>query len=119
MSVTISDQTLLVEKEIESVKAEQTKSDRLEFYSGQKELLLTYILKILGLLYLIVYIILVISIVMKRQNIGLFMAIILVMFFGVFPFIVDYVARYAYYRWLDLVHYIYAGNAIYLYQPPK
>jgi hypothetical protein len=56
---------------------------------------------------------------MKRQNIGLFMAIILIMFFGVFPFIVDYVARYAYYRWLDLVHYIYAGNAIYLYQPPK
>ncbi len=55
----------------------------------------------------------------KRQEFGLMFVVIILVFFGVFPFFVDYVATYAYYRWLDIMHYLYAGNTAYLYQPDK
>lgn len=119
VEVNIQSQTTLVNDEINSLKASKDKSERLEYYSAQKEVLLTYVIKILFILYYIVFALMTVAIFMKRQQFSLIFVGIMLIFFGFFPYIVDYVATYAYYRWLDIMHYFYAGNAAYLYQPPK
>jgi hypothetical protein len=119
VEVNISSQTSLVNDEINSVKTDKDKTERLEYYSAQNEVLLTYVKQILFILYYIVFALMVATLFMKRQQFSLLFVGIMIVFFGIFPYIVDYVATYAYYRWLDIMHYVYAGNAAYLYQPPK
>ena len=119
VEVDIPSQTTLVNEEINSVKTNKDKAERLEHYSTQNEVLLIYVRKILFILYYIVFVMMVITLYMKRQQLSLIFVGILIVFFGIFPYIVNYVATYAYYRWLDIMHYVYAGNAAYLYQPPK
>ena len=119
VEIDIPSQTTLVNEEIKSVTTNKDKSERLEYYSAQNEALLIYVRKILFILYYIVFVMMVITLYMKRQQLSLIFVGIILVFFGIFPYIVDYVATYAYYRWLDIMHYFYAGNAAYLYQPPK
>ena len=119
VEVDIPSQTVLVNDKIMSVKTNKDKSERLEFYSAQNEVLLTYVRKILFILYYIVFAIMAITLFMKRQQFSLLFVGVLLAFFGIFPYIVDYVATYAYYRWLDIMHYFYAGNVAYLYQSDK
>jgi hypothetical protein len=80
---------------------------------------MTYVKHTLFILYYIVFIMMGLTLLAKRQEFGLMFVVIILVFFGVFPFFVDYVATYAYYRWLDIMHYLYAGNTAYLYQPDK
>lgn len=115
----LTEQNALVEDEIKNVKQKKDTSERLEYYSSQKEVILTYVKKILFILYYIVFAMLALTLFMKRQQFSLTFVIGFLLIFGIFPFIVDYVATYAYYRWLDIMHYFYAGNTAYLYQPPK
>lgn len=119
VDVDILSQTALVNDEINSLQISKNKSERLEYYSAQKEVILAYIKHVLFILYYIVFIMMGLTLFAKRQEFGLMFVVIILVFFGIFPFFVDYVATYAYYRWLDIMHYFYAGNAIYLYQPPK
>ena len=119
VEVDIPSQTALVNDEINSLQTNKNKSDRLEYYSAQKEVLLTYVKHTLFILYYIVFIMMGLALLVKRQEFGLMFVVIILVFFGVFPLFVDYVATYAYYRWLDIMHYFYAGNTAYLYQPDK
>jgi hypothetical protein len=119
VEIDIPSQTKLVNKKINSVKTNKDKSERLEYYSAQNEVLLTYVRKVLFILYYIVFAMMAIALFMRRQQLSLLFVGIMLLFFGIFPYIVDYVATYSYYRWLDIMHYFYAGNAAYLYQPPK
>ena len=119
VEVDIPSQTALVNDEINSLQTNKNKSDRLEYYSAQKEVLMTYVKHTLFILYYIVFIMMGLTLLAKRQEFGLMFVVIILVFFGVFPFFVDYVATYAYYRWLDIMHYFYAGNTAYLYQPDK
>ena len=119
VDVDITAQTALVNDEIKNLKIEKDKSERLEYYSTQKEVLLAYVKQILLILYYIVFVIMGVMLFTKRQKFSLLFVIILLVFFGIFPFIVDFLASNLYYRWLDIMHYFYAGNAAYLYQSPK
>jgi hypothetical protein len=105
------------QKAIEDISENKTKSERLEYYSTQKEVILVYIKKILLILYYIIFAMLVLMLFMKRQQYGGLFIILTLAFFGIFPYIVDLVATNLYYRWLDIMHYFYAGNVAYLYQP--
>ena len=119
VNVDIPSQTSLVNDEINSLKSSKDKTERIEYYSAQNEVLLMYVKKIFFILYYIVFALMVVTLFTKRDQFSLLIIGILVVFFGIFPYIVDYVATYAYYRWLDIMHYLYAGNAAYLYQPGK
>jgi len=119
VNVDIPPQTLLVNDEINSLKSSKDKTERLEYYSAQNEVLLLYVKQILLILYYIVFALMAVMFFIKRRQFSLIFVGVMVVFFGIFPYIVDYVATYAYYRWLDIMHYFYAGNAAYLYQPPK
>jgi hypothetical protein len=119
VDVDILSQTALVNDEINSLQISKNKSERLEYYSAQKEVLLTYVRHVLFILYYIVFAMMCLALITKRQEFGLMFVVIILIFFGVFPFFVDYVATYAYYRWLDIMHYFYSGNTAYLYQPDK
>ena len=102
---------------IEDISENKTKSERLEYYSTQKEVILVYVKKILFILYYIIFAMLALMLFMKRDQYGLVFIILTLVFFGIFPYIVDFVATNLYYRWLDIMHYFYAGNVAYLYQP--
>jgi lipopolysaccharide export LptBFGC system permease protein LptF len=119
VEINIPSQTTLVKDEINSIKTNKDKSERLEFYSAQNEVLLTYVKQILFILYYIVFALMAVALFMKRQQFSLIFVGVMLVLFGIFPYIVDYIATYMYYRWLDIMHYFYAGNAAYLYQPPK
>ena len=119
VEVDIPSQTALVNDEINSLQTNKNKSERLEYYSAQKEVLLTYVKHTLFILYYIVFIMMGVALLAKRQEFGLMFVAIILVFFGIFPLFVDYVATYAYYRWLDIMHYFYVGNTAYLYQPDK
>jgi hypothetical protein len=104
-------------KAISDISENKTKSERIEYYSSQKEVILSYVKKILLILYYIIFTMLVLLLFMKRQQYGLMFIILTLVFFGIFPYIVDFIATNLYYRWLDIMHYFYAGNVAYLYQP--
>jgi hypothetical protein len=119
VDIDIASQTALVNDEIKNLKIEKDKSERLEYYSTQKEVLLAYVKQMLFILYYIVFAAMSVLLFSKRQKFSLLFVGVLLVFFGIFPFIIDYVATNLYYRWLDIMHYFYTGNAVYLYQPPK
>lgn len=119
VDVDIASQTALVNDEIKNLRMEKDKSERLEYYSTQKEVLLSYVKQVLFILYYIVFAAMAVLLFIKRQKFSLLLVGVLLVTFGIFPFIIDYVASLAYYRWLDIMHYFYAGNAAYLYQSPK
>jgi lipopolysaccharide export LptBFGC system permease protein LptF len=100
VEINIPSQTTLVNDKINSIKTNKDKSERLEFYSAQNEVLLTYVRKILFILYYIVFVLMAVGLFMKREQFSLIFVVFMFMFFGFFPYIVDYVAIYAYYRWL-------------------
>jgi lipopolysaccharide export LptBFGC system permease protein LptF len=100
VEINIPSQTTLVNDKINSIKTNKDKSERLEFYSAQNEVLLTYVRKILFILYYIVFALMAVGLFMKREQFTLIFVGFMLMFFGFFPYIVDYVAIYAYYRWL-------------------
>jgi hypothetical protein len=119
VNVDIPSQTSLVNDEINSLKSSKDKTERIEYYSAQNEVLLLYVKQIFFILYYIVFALMAVTLFTKRRQFSLLFVGVMVVFFGIFPYIVDYGATYAYYRWLDIMHYLYAGNAAYLYQPGK
>jgi NhaP-type Na+/H+ or K+/H+ antiporter len=80
----------------------------------QDKVISQYTNNILFLLYYVIFILFAVSLYLNRETYSTFLIVIILLIFGVLPFIIKYITRFAYYRFLDISHLFYIGNARYL-----
>jgi len=71
VNVDIPSQTSLVNDEINSLKSSKDKTERIEYYSAQNEVLLLYVKQIFFILYYIVFALMAVTLFTKRRQFSL------------------------------------------------
>ena len=107
-----------LETEIEKQQNETNKYDRLNYYYSQDEVMNVYVQKILTILYLIIYLSFVYFIYSNHDKYGTFSSIVYILIFTVLPFTIQFISRFLYKTFLQILHIFNTGNSAYLYITP-
>lgn len=103
-----------LDKELERVTNEANKSERVNDYAEQDDVMLIYIQKILFVLYAIIYIIMVYMLYVNPETSKVYFGIMVVLF-ALVPFVFWLVGKYFSDVLLKIVKIFIKGNANYLY----
>jgi hypothetical protein len=89
-------------------------NDRVGHNFIQDKVISQYTNNILFFLYYVIFILFAVSLYLNRESYSTFLIVIILLIFGVLPFIIKYITNFAYNRFLDIAHIFYNGNARYL-----
>jgi hypothetical protein len=92
---------------------------RTETYFTENQALVLYINKMFIFMYAIVYIILVFGFYTHYGEISAAKIVILLTVFALLPFTIDFISKFIYKRFKEILHIFYKGNSLYLYEPHK
>lgn len=98
---------------------ENTKNKRLIIYSDTDIWLQKYINRILLVIYAVLYLLLLLSLFIHREESSLIVSIIVAIFFLAYPFFIDLIGQYITGMFISLKNTLYSGNALFLYKPKK
>ena len=110
----ISDKLKAVKEAINELESKTMINNRVGHNFIQDKVLSQYTNNILFLLYYVIFILFAVSLYLNRESYNTFLIVILLLIFGVLPFIIKYITNFAYNRFLDIAHIFYNGNARYL-----
>lgn len=108
----------LVEK-IQILDGDANVLSRTETYFTENQALVLYINKMLIFTYVIIYIILVFGFYTRYGEISAMKIGILLTVFALLPFTIDFISKFIYKRFKEILHMFYEGNSLYLYEPKK
>ena len=108
----------LVEK-IQILDGDANVLTRTETYFTENQALVLYINKMLIFTYVIIYIILVFGFYTRYGEISAMKIGILLTVFALLPFTIDFISKFIYKRFKEILHMFYKGNSLYLYEPKK
>jgi hypothetical protein len=103
-----------IDKAIVEVESKTNINNRLEYVFSQKLLMARYVNQIMFYVYYVVFALLALSLYLNRESYNLIVIILLLLMFGFLPFIIGFITRFAYHRFLDLAHIFYSGNVMYV-----
>jgi hypothetical protein len=92
---------------------------RTETYFTENQALVLYINKMLIFMYVIVYMILVFGFYTRYGEISAMKIGTLLTVFALLPFTIDFISKFIYKRFKEILHIFYKGNSLYLYEPQK
>ena len=104
----LSKENAKLNDEIDKLKNDFNKYDKVNQYYGQDEVMLVYIQKMLTILYAVVYFIFLYNIFISDKN--NFVKILWLILFATLPFVVHIVTAYLYSSFLDVVDALRPGN---------
>jgi hypothetical protein len=108
-----------IQKEIDSLNNSTSKNTRLNTYYAEDQALVLYLNRILLVSYIVIYLVVLLSVYLNREETPIMTIISIVVIFAAFPFFIDIVSKYMYSKFLDIMHLLYKGNSVYLYKPPE
>lgn len=103
-----------IDKAIAEVEAKTNINNRLEYVFSQKLLMARYMNKILFYVYYVVFILFALSLYLNREKYGMVVIVLILLLFGLLPFIIGFITQFAYHRFLDLAHVFHSGNVMYV-----
>ena len=92
---------------------------RTETYFTENQALVLYINKMLIFMYVIAYIIFVFGMYTQYAKLSAVKIVALLTIFAILPFTIDFVSKFFYKRFKEVLHTFYKGNSLYLYEPKK
>ena len=92
---------------------------RAETYFTENQALALYINKMLIFMYVIVYAIFVFGLYTRYAELSAVKIGALLIIFAILPFTIDFVIKFVYKRFKEVLHTFYKGNSLYLYEPKK
>ena len=99
---------------INNITEEQELNNRKINYFGQDKYINLYVNRVGIILYYIVFILLALSFYLNRESYSIIMIVISLILFALLPFVIKYIANFAYEQFLGLLKLFYKGNALYL-----
>ncbi len=102
---------------IQEVASENEKTKRIAEYSDTDVLLQIYINRVLLLIYAVLYLLLLLSLYVHREETPIAISIIIALFFLAYPFFIDFVGTNLSSMFVSLKNTFYTGNALIMYKP--
>jgi hypothetical protein len=99
---------------IDEIKNEQNRNNRHTYFFSEDTYINLYRNRVVLILYYIVFTLLALSLYLNRESYSIVMIVVLLIIFALLPFVIKYLTRFAYDRFLDLVKLFYDGNVRYL-----
>jgi hypothetical protein len=103
-----------IKEAINELESKTMINDRVGHNFIQDKVVSQYTNNILFFLYYVIFILFAVSLYLNRESYSTFLIVIILLIFGVLPFIIKYITNFAYNRFLDIAHIFYNGNARYL-----
>jgi uncharacterized RDD family membrane protein YckC len=91
--------------------------DKVSEFSKTDSAFIVLVYKICLVLYSIIYLVLLYTLYVYKDAIGIPTMIIIAVMFAMLPFFIDGIAAYAYGILMKLIHLVYKGNSMFLYKP--
>lgn len=104
---------------IQNLDSDANMVSRTETYFTENQALVLYINKMFIFMYVIVYMILVFGMYTHYGKISAVKIVILLTVFALLPFTIDFMSKFIYKRFKEILHIFYKGNSLYLYEPQK
>jgi len=105
---------IAIKDAINELESKTMINDRVGHNFIQDKVVSQYTNNILFFLYYVIFILFAVSLYLNRESYSTFLIVIILLIFGVLPFIIKYITNFAYNRFLDIAHIFYNGNARYL-----
>uniref|UniRef100_A0A6C0B6G3 Transmembrane protein n=1 Tax=viral metagenome TaxID=1070528 RepID=A0A6C0B6G3_9ZZZZ len=106
-----------IDNAINEISSSAMTNNRRGYYFSQDKTILIYVNQVLLVLYYIIFVVFAVSLYLNRESYKISSIIIILVLFGLLPYMIKYITRFAYNKFLDLTHLFYKGNARYL-NPP-
>jgi hypothetical protein len=106
-------------KKIKTIESDASVVSRVETYFTENQALVLYINKMLLFMYVITYIIFAFGLYTRYGEISALKIGTLLTFFAILPFAVDFISKFLYKRFKEILLFFYRGNTLYLYEPKK
>jgi hypothetical protein len=103
-----------IKKTIDDITSEQNINNRNYYFFSQDNYMNLYRNRVMLVLYYMVFILLAVSFYLNRESYTIYMIALTLILFGLLPFIIKYITRFAYTRFLELLKIFYKGNARYI-----
>jgi hypothetical protein len=104
----------VIKEAIDGITSEQNINNRNHYFFSQDNYLNLYRNRVVLILYYMVFILLAVSFFLNRESYNIYMIALSLILFGLLPFVIKYITRFVYYRFLELLKLFYKGNARYI-----
>ena len=104
---------------IQMLDSDTNVADRVDTYFTENQALVLYINKMLLFMYVIAYLIFAFSLYTQYGEMSAVKIGILLTVFALLPFTIDFMSKFIYKRFKEILHIFYKGNSLYLYEPQK
>lgn len=103
-----------IDQAINQVESTSMTNNRIGYYFSQDKTILIYVNQILLVLYYFIYIVFAVTFYLNRESYSTISIVIILVLFGLLPYMIKYITKFAYERFLELAHLFYNGNTRYL-----
>lgn len=106
-------------KKIQNLESDANVASRADTYFFEDQALVLYINKMLIFVYVIIYLIMAFGIYTQYSKMSAVKIGGLLTIFAILPFTIDFISKFLYKRFKEVLHFFYRGNSLYLYEPKK
>jgi len=104
---------------INTLENEANVVSRADTYFFEDQALVLYINKMLIFTYGIIYLIMAFGLYTRYAEMSAVKIGGLLIIFAILPFTIDFISKFVYKRFKEVLHFFYRGNSLYLYEPKK
>ena len=104
---------------IQKLENEANVVSRADTYFSEDQALVLYINKMLIFTYVVIYLIMAFGFYTQYGKMSALKIGGLLIIFAILPFTIDFISKFIYNRFKEVLHFFYRGNSLYLYEPKK
>ena len=108
-----------LKEKIQNLENDANVASRTDTYFTENQALVLYINKMLIFVYVIIYLIMAFGFYTHYGEMSALKIGGLLTIFAILPFTIDFISKFIYKRFLEILHFFYRGNSLYLYEPKK
>ena len=108
-----------LKEKIQIIENDANVASRADTYFNENQALVLYINKMMIFMYAIIYIIMAFGFYTQYGKMSALLIGGLLTIFAILPFTIDFISKFIYKRFLEILHFFYSGNSLYLYEPKK
>ena len=108
-----------IKRKLDSTIDSTQKNLRLNTYFAEDQTFVIYLNRIFLIVYIVIYAFVLLSLYLNSKNTPIITSVSIALIFAAFPYFIDIISKYMYYKFLSIMKLLYKGNSIYLYKPPE
>jgi hypothetical protein len=108
-----------LQAEVDALNNNTSLNSRKNTYFSEDKMLMIYVNRMLIVIYIGIYLALLYSLYSNFQTTGLLKTLIIALVFLLLPYSIDAISKFMHEKFINAMHLLYKGNALFLYEPPK